>query len=120
MSRHDDLIRLRHMRDYASEAIKLSQGKTREDLDNDRLLELALVRLMEIVGEAAARVTRATQQQLPDIPWPEVTAMRNRLIHGYDRIDNDILWDTIELDLPSLIVAIESFLSSSEQTDTQD
>jgi uncharacterized protein with HEPN domain len=120
MSRHDDLIRLHHMRDYAHEAIELSQGKTREDLDNDRLLELALVRLMEIIGEAAARVTQTTQQQLPDIPWREVTAMRNRLIHGYDRIDNDILWDTIEFDLPPLIVALDAFLSSIEQTNTEE
>jgi uncharacterized protein with HEPN domain len=77
MSRHDDLIRLRHIRDYAAEAIAMSAGKDRDDLGDNRMLELALVRLMEIIGEAAGRVTPATRAKLPDIPWSDVVAMRN-------------------------------------------
>lgn len=110
MSRHDDGVRLRHMRDHAAEAITMTQGRRREDLDQDRMLELALVRLMEIVGEAAGRVTPQTRAQLPDIPWPDVVAMRNRLIHGYDSVDHDILWDTINDDLPLLLQAIDRLL----------
>lgn len=57
MSRHDEIICLRHVRDHAAEAISMTKGKKRESFDNDRMLELALVRLMEIIGEAAGRVT---------------------------------------------------------------
>jgi uncharacterized protein with HEPN domain len=95
MSRHDDVIRLRHMRDHAAEAIAMTRRKKRADLDQDRMLELALVRLMEIIGEAAGRVTPETRAQLPNLPWSDIVAMRNRLIHGYDSVDPDILWTTI-------------------------
>ena len=91
MSRHDEMIRLRHMRDYAAEAIALTRGRQREDIEEDRLFELALVRLMEIIGEAAGRVSPQTRARLPNIPWSDVVAMRNRLIHGYDSVDHDIL-----------------------------
>ena len=110
MSRHDEIIRLRHMRDFAAEAIGMIQGKDRNALDDDRVLELALVRLMEIIGEAAGRVTPETRQQLPSIPWSDVVAMRNRLIHGYDNVDHDILWDTITHDLPILLKAVDELL----------
>lgn len=112
MSHHDEVIRLRHMRDHAAEAIAMTRGKTRDDLDDDRMLELALVRLMEIIGEAAGRVTPETRAQLPNIPWSDVVAMRNRLIHGYDSIDHDILWDTIAHDLPSLLAAVDGLLKN--------
>ena len=110
MSRHDELIRLRHMRDYAAEAISMIEGRARSALDDDRMLELSLVRLMEIIGEAAGRVSLETRQQLPAIPWSDVVAMRNRLIHGYDSVDHDILWDTVTYDLPVLLKAVDGLL----------
>ncbi len=61
MSHHEDTIRLRHMPDHAVKAVELTRGRRREDLDTDRTLNLALVRLMAIIGEASARVTPATQ-----------------------------------------------------------
>jgi len=64
----DDSVRLRHMLDSAVEAVELIQGKSRSDLDTNRVLSLALVRLLEIVGEAASRVTTGTRQQTPTIP----------------------------------------------------
>lgn len=114
MSRHDEIIRLRHMRDHAAEAIAMVEGRARSALDDDRMLELALIRLMEMIGEAAGRVTTGTRQQLPMIPWSDVVAMRNRLIHGYDSVDHDILWDTIRLDLPELLKAVEGLLRQIE------
>jgi len=114
MSRHDDVIRLRHMRDHAAEAIAMTRRKKRTDLDQDRMLELALVRLMEIIGEAAGRVTPETRAQLPNLPWSDIVAMRNRLIHGYDSVDPDILWTTIKDDLPYLLKAIDRLLSEME------
>ena len=103
MSQHDDRVRLRHMRDYAAEAIQLSQGRARSDLDSDRLYSLAMIRLVELIGEAASRISAGLQSQHPQIPWGPIIGARNRLIHGYDRVDLRIIWDTIEYDLPRLI-----------------
>ncbi len=102
-----DSVRLRHMLDYSREAVQLVTGRTRADLDTDRLLELALVRLIELVGEAAARISPLTRDQYPQIPWSLIVSMRNRLIHGYDSIDHDVLWDTLTDDLPTLIADLE-------------
>jgi uncharacterized protein with HEPN domain len=110
MSRHDDEPRLRHMLDHAVEAVEMTRGKTRADLDTDRQLNLALVRLVEIVGEAAARVSGETRERYPDIPWSEIVSLRNRLIHGYDEVDFDILWEIIQSDLPRLIFRLEEIL----------
>ena len=73
------------------------------------MLELSLVRLIEIVGEAAARVSLERRTLYPSIPWREVIGMRNRLVHGYDSVDLDVLWDTVELDLPPLIIELEKY-----------
>jgi uncharacterized protein with HEPN domain len=74
MTRHDDIVRLRHMLDHAREAVAMLTGKKRADLQSERMLELALVRLIEIVGEAAARVNPEGQALYPLIPWREVVA----------------------------------------------
>ena len=95
------------MLDHATEAVELTHDLTRGDLEEQRLLQLALVRLVEIVGEAAGRVSKETQEHHPEIPWAQIVSMRNRLIHGYDFVDYDILWQTIEEDLPPLIEMIE-------------
>lgn len=112
MSRHSDAVRLRHVLDHAREAVALVQGKSRADLTNSRLLQLGLVRLGEIIGEAAARVSRDERVKHPTIPWDDVVGMRNKLIHGYDRVDLDILWDTVTDDLPRLVEELEKAISS--------
>ena len=73
-------------------------------------MELALVRLVEIVGEAANRLPIEDQSRYPSIPWKEIVGMRNRLVHGYDAIDLDVLWDTVRIDLPQLIEELERIL----------
>lgn len=103
MSRHDDEVRLRHMLDHAQEAVELCRGRTRQDLGADRLLNLAMVRLIEVVGEAANRVSKPRQELHPEIAWREIVSMRNRIIHGYDAVDFDILWAVIQDDLPRLV-----------------
>jgi uncharacterized protein with HEPN domain len=100
------------MLDHAREAVALAEGKTRRDLDNDRLLELALVRLLEIVGEAASRIPKEECAKHPEIPWPEIVGLRNRLIHGYDAVDLDILWQIIVHDLPPLVTALEAIVTT--------
>ena len=110
MSRRHKDVRLRHMLDHAREAIALTQGKTRADLDSDRILNLALVRLLEIVGEAGNRVPKEERALHPEIPWAQIVGLRNRLIHGYDAVDNDILWQILAHDLPTLVTALAAIL----------
>ena len=88
----------------------MASGRTRRELDTDRQLNLSLVRLLEIVGEAAGRVPTKERARYPDIPWPEIVGLRNRLIHGYDSVDFDILWQIVRDDLPPLIAALEKAL----------
>ena len=88
------------------------QGKTRADLDNDRLLNLALTRLLEIIGEAANHVPDSVQGKYPNLPWLQMIGLRNRLIHGYDNVDFDILWVIVTQDLPGLIAQLESILET--------
>ena len=103
MSQHEDVVRLRHMLDHALEVAEMVQGKTRSDLDKDRQLNLAIVRLLEIVGEAASSVSNKTRHLHPSIPWQEISGLRNRLFHGYDAVDFDIVWEIVQRDLPKLI-----------------
>ncbi len=110
MSRHEDAVRLGHMLDHAQEAVAYCRGRTRSDLDSDRIFNLALVRLIEIVGEAANHVSEQGQLQRPDIPWRQIIGMRNRIVHGYDQVDFDLLWDTIQQDLPPLIQQLKTTL----------
>ena len=111
MSLHENVLRLRHMLDHAREAWEMAQGRTREDVDTDRKLNLSLVRLLEVVGEAAARVPREYQAAHPEILWPEIISLRNRLIHGYDEVDFDILWTIVTNDLPPLIESLNKILA---------
>ena len=90
-------------------------GRTRADIDEDEQLALALVKSIEIVGEAAAHVSAEVRAELSEIPWPEVVGMRNHLIHSYFAIDNDRVWDTSTEDLPRLKAIIERYLSGGPQ-----
>ncbi len=120
MSKRDPRIRLLHMRDYAAKAISLAAGQTRQDLDDDEKLRLALTRLVELVGEAAIHVPAYLQRDHPEIPWPQIIGMRHRLIHGYDFVDNDILWNTITRSLPGLVEALNAVLGGLVQPPTRD
>jgi uncharacterized protein with HEPN domain len=96
------------MLDAAREAIEFAQGRTRVDLNSDRKLVLALVKDIEIIGEAAYQVSQFARDQLPGIPWDDIIGMRHRLVHAYFDINLDILWRTVQEDLPSLIAKLES------------
>src|ERR1035437_4222071 len=103
MSLREPLTALRQMRDHAREALDLLAGKSRADLDASRVLSLAIVRLLEIVGEAAGRVPDDVRQAHANIPWFQIVGLRNRLIHGYDQVDLDIVWAVVTSDLPALV-----------------
>lgn len=107
MSMHDDSVSIKDMLNHAREARELLGDLSREAFQNQRVMQLALTRLVEIVGEAANRVFPVTREKYPEIPWPQIIGMRNRLVHGYDVIDYDLLWDTVTFDLPPLIAMLQ-------------
>ncbi|MBI5559941.1 MAG: DUF86 domain-containing protein [Deltaproteobacteria bacterium] len=106
----DDLIRLKHMVDAAKEARSFASDKKRSDLDGNRQLTLALVKDIEIIGEAASKVSQETKTNYPAIPWLDIINMRNRLIHAYFDIDLEVVWDTVTKDLPPLLAEIEKIV----------
>ena len=107
MPKHDAGITLAQMRDHVREALSIAKGKSRMDLNQDRLLNLSLTRLLEILGEAANRVPDEVRAKHPDIPWSQLVGLRNRLIHAYDDIDLEILWEIVTQDLPPLAATLE-------------
>lgn len=107
MPAKSDLIRVRHMLGAAEKALRFTHGKNRVDLDTDEQLSLALVRILEIIGEAAAKVTLDCQTRNAEVPWKDIIGTRNRLIHGYEEVDLDIVWQIVKGDLPGLVVALK-------------
>ena len=114
MTAHDDRTRLRHMLDYAQEAAEMAGSRRREDLDADRQFRFALMHLVEIVGEAAAHVSREFRAAHGAIPWEGIVGLRNRLIHGYVEVDLDVLWRIVRDDLPGLVVELRKALGGSD------
>lgn len=108
-----DIVRLRHMVDAANEAQSFVAGKSKAELLQDRKLALALVKSIEIVGEAASKVSRDLRAKAPEIPWVDIVAMRNRLIHGYFDINLDVVWQTVTTELPPIVTQVEKLLTSS-------
>jgi uncharacterized protein with HEPN domain len=110
--KRDDRIRLEHMLEAARQAVGVASEKVREDLHRDRFLVLGLMKCLEIIGEAASKVSVETRVRYPDIPWLQIIGMRNRLIHAYFDINLDLMWDTLREDLPSLIQILERVLQN--------
>jgi uncharacterized protein with HEPN domain len=108
--RPEDAIRVRHMIDAAETTQAFIAGRQRADLDSDQMLLFALVRAVEIIGEAASRVTPETRAATPAVPWAAIVGMRNRLIHAYFDIDRDILWRTVTEEIPPLITLLAALL----------
>ena len=113
MRPREDTVLLSDMLDYARRAADAVDGRSREVLDTDDVLVGALERFVEVIGEAASRLSESTRESVPDIPWREIIAMRNRLIHGYFAVDLDILWTVVHDDLPALVTALEPIVASS-------
>jgi len=100
------------MLESARRALRITQGMTRASLEADEVRLLAVVKSIEIIGEASMKVSEETCKRLPGIEWRGIRAMRNRMIHGYDTIDVDIVWQTIIESVPPLIVELERSLAA--------
>lgn len=114
MSKIDDLTRLKHIRDAVMITIDFIKSRNRDDLDNDQMLSLALVRLIEIIGEAANNISLSCQNNYPQIPWREMIGMRNRIVHAYFEVDLDVVWQVIIDDLPRLLRWINQAIQDLE------
>lgn len=106
-----DEDRVRHMLEAALKAAEFSKGRNRSDLDADEKLMLSLVHLLEILGEAAGKVSEDFRRRHPEIPWSRVSGIRNRLIHGYFDVDLDIVWQTVTDRLPEFIPHLRKLLA---------
>jgi uncharacterized protein with HEPN domain len=96
----------------ARAAIEYVRGKSWEKFSKDSLVQDAVVRRLEIIGEASGRVSVATQKKYPNLPWQAMKGTRNRVIHEYDSIELDIIWDIVQTDLPFLVNELEKIAPS--------
>jgi uncharacterized protein with HEPN domain len=110
MSFSDDRVRLHHMLDAANKAIELTRGKTRMEFDADEVLTLAIIRLIEIIGEAAKHVSSETKDRYPNLPWRQMAGTRDRLIHAYFDVNLNIVWQIVNQELPPLARILENIL----------
>ncbi len=113
MSRRDPMVAVQQMRDHGKEAMELAEGRSRTDLDVDRLFELAMVRLLEVLGEASRRVPDEVRARYPQVPWRQTTDLRNVLIHDYDTVDFDALWRIIQEHLPPLVPQLQAIIDEN-------
>jgi uncharacterized protein with HEPN domain len=107
------------MLDASQKAMRFVEGQSRDDLENDEQLALAIVRLIEIIGEAAAKVSVETRERYSAIPWKDIVDTRNRMIHGYDEVDLDIVWQILTNDLPPLAAQLRAIIDKEEQSDEE-
>ena len=107
----DDLVYVGHMLDMARKAIELANGKSREEFDSDESLSLAPTHLLQVIGEAARRVSRHFTETHPDIPWRAIIGMRHRVVHDYLFVDQDVVWDVVTADLEPLASQLAKLLS---------
>ena len=102
-----DLVYVGHMLDMARKAVSKTHGLSREAYDADENLRLALIHLIQVIGEAARQVSRAFADRHPDIPWSDIIGMRHKVVHDYLGVDEDVVWQVVSGDLPELVAALE-------------
>ncbi len=115
-SEQNDLARVMHIREAAQKALRAVSGKTRQSLDQDETLELALVAALAIMGEAASNVTEAYREAHPQIPWELMIGTRHRVVHAYYEVDRDIIWDTVTKNIPTLLRQIDDLIPPDDES----
>ena len=106
----DEFVYAGHMLDTARDALELLGGQSRADYDADKSLRVALTHFVQMIGEAARRVSDDFRSQHAHIPWANIVAMRHRIVHDYLDVDDAIVWETVTDDLPALIEALEKIV----------
>jgi uncharacterized protein with HEPN domain len=112
MSKRDVAATLRAILDLTGEISLLLRTRSRADLESNREFLRALERCVELMGEAGTRLPPAFREEHAEVPWRQIIGMRNVMIHGYDVISADVLWDTASQDVPRLRLQIEAILKT--------
>ncbi len=110
MVKQRDLDRLRHMLEAAQKLVDYSHGKSLSEIQGDELLSLALLRLLEVFGEAARCMSEPLQKRHPEVPWVEIIGTRAWVAHGYMDIDMRIVYSVLLNDLPPLITRLPAII----------
>lgn len=110
--RAEDRIRLLHMTEAAEAALSFVAGRQRGDLDSDQMLQFAVVRAVEVMGEAANKVSEEICASHAEIPWKAIVGMRNRLVHAYFDVDTEVVWQTLQVEIPALLPRLKALLDS--------
>ena len=114
MKRRDDAVYLQYMIDAIDRVAFYVSGRSRTDLDPDLLLQDGIVRQIQILGEACRSVSPELRNRYPEIPWREITATRNRMVHDYFDLDLTTIWDIVASELPVLRPQLAAILASLE------
>jgi len=96
------------MIEAAKTLARFVERRGRRDLDSDQMLLFACTHAVLIIGEAASNLSEDLRDAYPTIPWPQIVAMRNRLVHAYFDIDHDVLWRTATEEVPMLLMQLTS------------
>lgn len=104
---HDDTVYLVHMLEMARKAVAHASGVTKDQFLANDVLEMALVHIVQVIGEAARRVSPETRERHHDIPWVEIIGMRHKVVHDYLEVDWNVVWKTVTEDLPALVSRLE-------------
>ena len=110
----DDLVYLGHMLDMARKAVDKAAGTTRDEFDGDEDLRIVLTHLIQVVGEAAARVSVEFKHRNARIPWRAIVGMRHKIVHDYMHVNYDLVWDAATVDLPPLVAELEKIVPPDE------
>lgn len=110
----EDRIRIQHMIDAAEEALSFVEDVTDKDFSKNRMLILSVIKDIEIIGEAASKISVETKSHYPEIPWLDIVGMRNRLIHGYFDVNIKLVWNTVQNNLPPLIKSLKELLNEDK------
>ncbi len=118
MSERDEGLYLVDMLTAAHTALRYMHGRARADLENDGMLRDAVVRQLEVLGEAASHVSDATRARSGEVPWRGIVGMRNVLIHAYHRVDNDEVWAALQMELPAILPPLERLVREAKPRGT--
>lgn len=110
----DDLVRLKHILDACTEALSYTRGLDKSDIAASRPLQHSLVRCIEVIGEAASKITPEFRAAHESLPWQDMVRMRNRLIHAYHDVDLDIVWSTVTAELPKVAREVKTLLGTDD------
>lgn len=113
----EDRLTLEQMLETVRRIRGLVRGKLRKAFDGDEVLQLALLHLIQVLGEAASRVSARFREQHAEFPWGQMVGMRNRIVHGYDHVDPDIVWRVATEDVEPVFAALERVLPPAGSSD---